>query len=59
MDMLRCLVDKKEKEGAIRYVEPERFNVAMLRAATKNFSEENKLGQGGFGEVFKVHLNIS
>jgi len=25
----------------------------MLRAATNNFSEENKLGEGGFGEVFK------
>ncbi|KAG2577780.1 hypothetical protein PVAP13_6NG246300 [Panicum virgatum] len=41
------------KEGGIRYVEPEQLNVAMLRAATNNFSEENKLGEGGFGEVFK------
>jgi len=28
----------------------------VLRAATNNFSEENKLGEGGFGEVFKGTL---
>ncbi|CAO2189134.1 unnamed protein product [Urochloa humidicola] len=44
--------DNSEGRG-IRYVEPEQLNVAMLRAATNNFSEEKKLGEGGFGEVFK------
>jgi len=43
------------KEEDIGYVEPERLNIEVLRAATNNFSEENKLGEGGFGEVFKVH----
>ncbi|CAO2175965.1 unnamed protein product [Urochloa humidicola] len=36
------------------YVEPaEQLNLAVLRDATNNFLEENKLGEGGFGEVFK------
>ena len=44
------------KEEDMGYVEPEQLNLVVLRAATNNFSEENKLGEGGFGEVFKVHL---
>jgi hypothetical protein len=58
--MLFALTDNNNntKEGGIRYVEPEQLNVAMLRAATNNFSEENKLGEGGFGEVFKVHFHL-
>ena len=30
------------------------FKYDVLREATFNFKEENKLGQGGFGSVFKV-----
>jgi len=58
--MLFALTDNNNntKEGGIRYDEPEQLNVAMLRAATNNFSEENKLGEGGFGEVFKVHFHL-
>ncbi|CAL4997752.1 unnamed protein product [Urochloa decumbens] len=41
----------------IGYVEPEQLNLLVLRAATNNFSEENKLGEGGFGEVFKGTLH--
>jgi hypothetical protein len=33
------------------------FDFGTIRAATDNFSEENKLGQGGFGSVYKVILN--
>ncbi|TVU04246.1 hypothetical protein EJB05_50193, partial [Eragrostis curvula] len=29
------------------------FDLAMLRRATSNFAEENKLGHGGFGAVYK------
>lgn len=36
------------------YVHPEKFTLPVLRAATGNFAAENKLGAGGFGEVFKV-----
>ncbi|XP_061371671.1 cysteine-rich receptor-like protein kinase 10 isoform X2 [Gastrolobium bilobum] len=29
------------------------FDLAVIEAATNNFSEENKIGKGGFGEVYK------
>lgn len=32
----------------------EEFSLAMIRVATKDFSVENKLGEGGFGPVYKV-----
>lgn len=32
------------------------FDFGTLRTATGNFSEENKLGQGGFGPVYSVIL---
>ncbi|KAG1331491.1 putative Cysteine-rich receptor-like protein kinase 25 [Cocos nucifera] len=32
------------------------LDLSMLRAATANFSEENKLGAGGFGAVYKGTL---
>lgn len=30
------------------------FNFSSIQAATDHFSDANKLGQGGFGPVFKV-----
>ena len=30
------------------------FNLSVLTKATRNFSSENKLGEGGFGPVYKV-----
>ncbi|KAL6842253.1 hypothetical protein ACP4OV_027901 [Aristida adscensionis] len=44
------------KEEGLRYVDPDQLNLPVLRAATNNFSQENKLGEGGFGEVFKGTL---
>jgi len=32
------------------------FNFSSIVIATNNFSEENKLGQGGFGPVYKVNM---
>ncbi|TVU18102.1 hypothetical protein EJB05_34174 [Eragrostis curvula] len=33
------------------------FDISTLRAATDNFSETNKLGEGGFGSVYKGVLS--
>ena len=32
------------------------FNFQTIAAATDNFSTANKLGEGGFGPVYKVRL---
>ena len=32
------------------------FSLASVSAATDNFSAENKLGEGGFGPVYKVSI---
>ena len=30
------------------------YDLSTLKDATNNFSEKNKLGEGGFGPVYKV-----
>ncbi|KAJ0983407.1 hypothetical protein J5N97_011662 [Dioscorea zingiberensis] len=40
----------------ITSVESILFDLSTLKTATANFSEENKLGQGGFGSVYKGTL---
>lgn len=35
------------------------FNFDALATATDNFSEHNKLGQGGFGPVYKVTRDLN
>ncbi|XP_076929093.1 cysteine-rich receptor-like protein kinase 2 [Bidens hawaiensis] len=36
----------------------EDYNYKHLQLATNNFSEENIIGKGGFGEVFKVIISV-
>ncbi|KAL5225043.1 hypothetical protein ABZP36_011682 [Zizania latifolia] len=40
--------------GATELQGPTSFYYQDLKAATSNFSEKNKLGEGGFGDVFKA-----
>lgn len=32
------------------------FSLGVILEATQNFSDENKLGEGGFGPVYKVRI---
>lgn len=32
------------------------FNLSTMIEATDNFSDDNKLGEGGFGPVYKVNV---
>ena len=34
------------------------FSFSSVSTATDNFSVENKLGEGGFGPVYKVHHSL-
>ena len=43
-----------EAEDEILEVESLQFNLGSIRNATDKFSDSNKLGQGGFGAVYKV-----
>ncbi|MCL7039219.1 hypothetical protein MKW94_028633 [Papaver nudicaule] len=45
-------------DSDIQSAESLRFHFNILSAATNNFSEDNKLGEGGFGPVYKVHIMI-
>ncbi|XP_030968656.1 putative receptor-like protein kinase At4g00960 isoform X2 [Quercus lobata] len=49
--------EKEEKvDDEFRSVESLQFDFSTIRVATNDFSEANKLGQGGFGVVYKGML---
>ncbi|KAL2931611.1 Cysteine-rich receptor-like protein kinase 10 [Bienertia sinuspersici] len=62
-----CLIKKKSKKyGAIPVanageefttVESLQYDLGTIQSATNNFSEDNKLGEGGFGSVYKGTLS--
>uniref|UniRef100_A0A1S3YMP9 Cysteine-rich receptor-like protein kinase 10 n=1 Tax=Nicotiana tabacum TaxID=4097 RepID=A0A1S3YMP9_TOBAC len=54
----RKLVDKRESIHVddISTAESLQYDFSTIRAATNNFSDVNKLGQGGFGPVYKGKL---
>ena len=53
--MLNCSSDA-EDAVAIGSVESLQFDFGTIRVATNDFSEANKLGQGGFGSVYRVRI---
>ena len=48
------MVGLTEEAEEIEIAESLRFEFTTLRKATNNFSCDTKLGEGGFGEVYKV-----
>ncbi|KAJ6738000.1 RECEPTOR-LIKE SERINE/THREONINE-PROTEIN KINASE SD1-8 [Salix koriyanagi] len=47
-------VPENDVEDEMATVESLQFDLSTLETATDNFSADNKLGEGGFGEVYKV-----
>ncbi|CAL4901415.1 unnamed protein product [Urochloa decumbens] len=45
--------DGHRDDEEMKISDPLQYDLSTLRAATNNFSEENKLGRGGFGPVYK------
>ena len=48
-----------ESVDEIRSVESLQLGFGTINVATDDFSDANKLGQGGFGVVYKVNLTLS
>lgn len=44
--------------GLTKLQGPITYNYKDLKSATKSFSEEYKVGEGGFGDVYKVIPSI-
>ncbi|KAK4278121.1 hypothetical protein QN277_016012 [Acacia crassicarpa] len=49
-------VPRGDMTGISKLKAPVNYNYRDLKSATKNFSSENKLGEGGFGSVYKGTL---
>ncbi|RZR92882.1 hypothetical protein BHM03_00021257 [Ensete ventricosum] len=54
LEFHRTMDDEFERERG-----PKRFAYQVLADATRNFSEEEKLGEGGFGSVYRGYLKDS
>ena len=50
----KCSLEGNGLEDISRHPNLSTFNLSCIVSATDNFSPTNKLGQGGFGSVFKV-----
>ena len=48
---------EKKDAGGQEDLELPFFDLSTIVNATNNFSVDNKLGEGGFGPVYKVNIN--
>jgi len=48
----------KELDGTTKDQELPLLDITTIKAATDNFASTNKLGQGGFGPVYKVLYHV-
>lgn len=49
-----CYLGVEEAADESSTIESLQYEFSTIRAATNDFSDSNKLGQGGFGAVYKV-----
>jgi len=50
---------KENIERQLRVLDVTLFDLSSIKTATNNFSLSNKIGQGGFGPVYKVIQYLS
>ncbi|VAI80824.1 unnamed protein product [Triticum turgidum subsp. durum] len=51
--------DRADLERGVAAGGPRRYTYHELVAATRHFAEEEKLGRGGFGSVYRGHLTLT
>jgi hypothetical protein len=53
---VETMLTKDEDQGEDKDFELPIFDLTTISNATNNFSIDNKLGEGGFGPVYKVNF---
>ena len=55
MERIRTIVQSSNSKGPEEDMELPLFDLSTIARATDDFSLNNKLGEGGFGPVYKVN----
>uniref|UniRef100_A0A2N9H2X2 Receptor-like serine/threonine-protein kinase n=1 Tax=Fagus sylvatica TaxID=28930 RepID=A0A2N9H2X2_FAGSY len=58
MERMRIIVHTSNSKGPEEDMELSLFNLSTIARATDDFSLNNKLGEGGFGPVYKVTIEL-